>query len=242
MNLTQELLRRALEERLSIGCPGLERDELPRTADDAATDWQSNGGVAAIAILREFAPWAFAESCVRFAQSLDEGTGRLWRRNFTRTIFLAGNPGKLSGRFTFDWLSADGAIGWIAPVPPDRTLWLRRLLCLFRGSDALADIPDFVVAVPGRQLPVARTVYVATAGIGPADYLVHLNHILSEGVLSGELPPGCDLHVRHIPTLTGREARFGALRVHFAKGTERLRAFAGIARPDARSLPPELAE
>ncbi|UWU95725.1 DUF6182 family protein [Bradyrhizobium sp. CB1015] len=237
MKLTQEWLRGAFEERLSFAHPGLDRRDLPRTADHAATDWQSNGGVAAVAVLREFAPAAFAESCVRFAQSLDEDASRLWRRNFTRTIFLVGNPGRLSVRFAFDWLAADGSIGWIAPAPPDATLWLRRLLCLFRGGDTLADISDFGVAAPDGHPAITRTVYVATAGIGPADYLVHLNHILAEGVLSGELPRDCGVSVRHIPKLSGREAEFGALRIHFANGTERLRAYAGITRPDAPNRP-----
>jgi len=238
VNLTQELLQRALEERLSVAGPADDRAALPRPVDHAA-DWQSNGGVAAVAVLREFVPSAFAESCVQYAQSLDESAGRLWHRNFTRTIFLAGNPGKLSGRFSFDWLAPDGSIGWIAPAPADATLWLRRLLCLFRVGDALADISDFNVATPGPQFVATRTVYLATAGVGPAEYLVHLNHILAEGVLSGELARGCALSVRHVPKLTGREADFGVLRVHFAKGTERLRAYAGIARPGAGILPAE---
>jgi len=232
VNLTQELLRRAFEERLSIACPGIDREVLPRTADHVA-DWQSNGSVAAVAVLREFVPSAFAESCLQFTRSLDEDAGQLWRRNFTRTIFLAGNPAKLCGRFSFDLLAADGSIGWFAPASPDATLWLRRLLCLFRVGDALADISDFDVAAPGRQPAVTPTVYVATAGIGPGEYLIHLNHILAESVLAGELPRGYGLRVRHVPKLTGREAEFGALRVHFVKGTERLRAYAGITHQDA---------
>src|SRR4051812_32633082 len=111
VNLTQELLRRAFEERLSIACPGIDREALPRAADHVA-NWQSNGAVAAVAVLREFVPSAFAESCLQFTRSLDEDVGQLWRRNFTRTIFLTGNPAKLSDRFSFDWLARDGSIGW----------------------------------------------------------------------------------------------------------------------------------
>ncbi len=240
VNLTQKLLRHAFDERISVAGLRGDRQETPRQRGNGA-DFQSNEGTAAIAVLREFLPSSFAESCLQFSRSLHESAGQIWLRNFTRTIFLSGNPGALAGRFGFDWLAVDGSIGWIAPRPPDATLPLRRLLCLFKVSDTLPDISDYDVAAPGSEPADARTVYIATAGVSPADYLVHLNHILAEGVLSRELPRDCAVSVRHVPKLTGHEATFGTLRVHFAKGGDRLRAYAGIARSGTAGLVAELA-
>lgn len=237
VRLSQELLLRSLRERIARarGEAATEDNTTFERADGAAGDWRSSDGVAAVVVLRDFAPSAFADSCLRFACSLGQTEREQWQRHFTRTIFLAGNPRNLKRRFAFDWVANDGSIGWISPAPPDATMGLRRLLCLFRISNPLADISDFDLSIPGpKSAAAARTIYVAIGGIEAAEYLVHLNHILAEGVLAGDIGPGDRLRIRHVPTLSGHEADFVSLRVHVARlDPRRLRAYAGLTKPDS---------
>ncbi|MFF9870382.1 DUF6182 family protein [Streptomyces sp. NPDC013953] len=195
---------------------------------DAAEDT-----VAAVVIGRlDLARWA--RSTCAFALSLTGERAALWRRSFTRTVFLAGNPANLRDRFAFAHTADDGSAAWAGPGPASETAALRRLLKLFHGDAALPAAPDLTFRVPGRagamdRAPVHRHLYLATAGCSVSEALVHLNHVLAEAVLDGLITHGDAVTIRQVPRLMGVSASFAALRVT-AETTlpGRLRAAAGL--------------
>jgi Family of unknown function (DUF6182) len=175
---------------------------------------------------------AFIAGTCTFAASLPAEQATGWRRSFTRTIFLAGNPHNLRDRFAFHHTDPDGAIAWTLPATLHAHTPLRRLLRLFDGSGALP--PPATVAVP-VSVPDTRQVehdlYVASTGVTVGDCLVHLGHLLAEAVLDGLVAGGDRFAVRYVPRLVGMAGPFEALRVAAdPDDPDRLRAYAALAR------------
>ncbi|WP_234386653.1 DUF6182 family protein, partial [Streptomyces sp. ERV7] len=92
--------------------------------------------VQAVAVVRRFDPAAWVHDASAFALGLAPDTAAAWRRSFTRTVFLAGNPANLLGRYSFDHLAEDGSVGWCGPAPAESSAGLRRLLKLFLSTAA----------------------------------------------------------------------------------------------------------
>nr|WP_245408555.1 DUF6182 family protein [Variibacter gotjawalensis] len=195
----------------------------------AAAPGRSDASVA-IVVMRCFKAEAFASSSLAFASLLGETARRRWLAAFTPTIFLVGNPANLAARFAFDFVHSDNTIAWLAPGTKS-AMPLRRLLRLFEANIIPDAGSEFAVRVPGeRAAPARHRVYVATAGISGAEYLVHLNHTLAEGVITGSLLPGDEVVVRSVDQLDAVKEDFDVIRVHFDKNdVGRLRAYAGIA-------------
>jgi hypothetical protein len=154
-------------------------------------------GIGVIAVLREFDPATFAASAYSFARGIPQPQRAPWYANFTRTIFLAGDPGNLVERHPFDRVSADGSIAWYGPAPLAAREGLRRLLRPFRG-------PRGLTAPLTQEIRLADTGTVARLDVPVAalkieDYLVHVNHLIAEAALDG-LFTGIDrLLIRHLP-------------------------------------------
>ncbi|WP_457029061.1 DUF6182 family protein [Kitasatospora sp. P5_F3] len=175
----------------------------------------------------ELAEWAGA-TCA-FAFGLDPVAGARWRRSFTRTVFLAGNPANLRERFRFAHVAGDSTAAWTAPGPGPSATTLRRLLKLFDAPAGPPARPDTLVRLPGRPTTRHRDLYLATEGCTLADALVHLNHVLVEAVLDGLIAPGDSLTLRQVPRLVGIATPFAALRVVTdPHRPDRLKAAAGL--------------
>lgn len=220
---------------------GFDAPEDAEPATVAAAARSQEPALSAYAVLRELDPTGLACAVAALAAGLPADTRLRWRRAFTRTVFLTGNPANLAGRFAFDHVADDGSVALIGPQEPDAMLGLRRLLPLVADGPLPSLPPGEPRTVPGRvradrpvaDRPVADRpargwrVTVATAGVGTAGYLVHLGHVVAEAVLDGHLHPGDRLSVRHVP----RVLRDGAVtvRVH-ADGYDenRLRAYAAL--------------
>ncbi|MFJ9820778.1 DUF6182 family protein [Streptomyces sp. NPDC101151] len=192
---------------------GLERARTRIAADDARED------AVVVAVVRspDLPLWA-AETCA-YALSLGPGQARAWRRAFTRTLHLAGQPLRLAGRFDFAHLAQDGSVGWTAPLPASTTATLRRLLKTFSAPKELSPHAPVTVRVPhpaghppARRAPVHRELYYATARVTVAEGLVHLNHLLAEAVLDGLIGSGDLLTLRPVPRLADVERPFAAVR------------------------------
>jgi Family of unknown function (DUF6182) len=195
--------------------------------------------IAAIAVIRDFDPVAFARASLAFAFLLPEDWRSLWFSAYTRTIFLAGNPANLKGRFPFQYVADDGSSAWLGPASPQLAMSLRRLLVLFRGDPAPRLTNKFTLTAPlaASGEPTAqrpeRSVYIGAAGLSASDYLVHLNHTLAESVLTGLIVPGDTVTIRHLPRLHGCREELAWLRVHRDnKDANRLRAYAGVSTCD----------
>ncbi|MCX4824951.1 DUF6182 family protein [Streptomyces sp. NBC_01142] len=206
--------------------PGL----MAARADIAAQG--DDGGVTATVVVRhlDLAEWIRA-SCA-FAFGLDASTAAAWRRSFTRTVFLAGNPAHLRERFSFAHVAEDLSVAWTAPAPAAQSASLGRLLKLFDGPAALPARADSLIELPAsrgvRSRPsVHRELFVAVAGCTVSDALVHLNHVLAEAVLDGLIAPGDRLTLRQVPRLVGVPARLVSLRV-VTESPGRLKAAAGL--------------
>ncbi|MFJ6676181.1 DUF6182 family protein [Actinosynnema sp. NPDC091369] len=233
MSLSQELLRAEAVRRLRAVRPDLAAgaDHSTRTLlrAQALVDADEPGQVLTAVVLRRFDPVGWVRATCAFAQRLTPEQAAGWRRSFTRTVFLAGNPVNLRERFAFDHIAEDGSAAWLGPVPAAATATLRRLLKLFTGSRAVPTQLPSVVEVPGRPAgaPVWRDLYLATAGVTVAESLVSLNHLLVESVMDGLLAPGDRLVLRPVPRPAGITTPFAALRVGLEQADpERLRCFA----------------
>jgi hypothetical protein len=203
----QEELHRALDARVRAAGP------------------RGPGGAAAVAVLRSFDPRGFAQSVIDFAAWLPQDARREWLADFTRTVFLAGNPANLAVRLPPSVVGRDGQVAWYAATPGSRHRELRLLLRLVRGEVPPAE--PFGLNVPGPGAGRRWRLAVATAGLSLQQYLVHVNHTLAEAVLTGILRPGDRLTVEHVRRLDTFPARYAYLRVHRdTEAPDRLRAYA----------------
>jgi len=195
--LSQEFLRERLQQRIdATGPPG-------------------DTSLTVIAVLRDFDPPAFAAAALDFVLRLPIGVRAAWRNDFTRTVFLAGNPANLAARFRFRHVAGDGSAAWLGPVRPEHATGMRQLLRTVRGGEVPA-LSAATVCVPGRATgaPDHREVHVATFGLTVGDYLVHLHHLLAEAAITGLIRPGDRLLLRHVKQIDLRPEQVAEVRVH----------------------------
>jgi hypothetical protein len=171
-----------------------------RTAVDGAAE-----DLAAVVVVRDLDPATVVRGALAFVTGLPPALGEHWRRSFTRTLFLAGNPASLADRVDFA-VRIDDAMGWVAPTERHRTRDVSRALRIFHAPAEWPGLIDpFTVQVPAtsagadtpRPAPLTATLRVATAGVSAADYLVHINHTVCEAVLRGLLRPADRLRIVH---------------------------------------------
>ncbi|MGW4891336.1 DUF6182 family protein [Kitasatospora sp. NPDC004240] len=190
---------------------------------------------AAVCVLGRIDLAAWTAGTCAFALALPAGAALAWRRSFTRTLYLAGSPARLTDRFAFAHTTDDCA--WTLPAPPREHLGLRRLLKVLeapRTLPASAPVTVEVPAVPGRtrRTPVHRELHIATAGVPLSGVLVHLGHLLAEAVLDGLVLGGDTLTLRQPPRLTPEP--YAALRIDADEadgGRGRLRLLAALSPP-----------
>ncbi|WP_329214544.1 DUF6182 family protein [Streptomyces sp. NBC_01485] len=242
--LSSEALLRSAVDRVRTARPELaDRLDLssPQALRAARAGFHDAGTVrhdevlAVVVIGRLDLPSWVRETCA-FALGLTPETQAVWRRSFTRTVYLAGSPPNLRERFAFEHVAADGSVAWAGPAAGSATATLRRLLKAFEASHELSGRPSATVTVPGRpRLPagsrpaVHRELYIATAKVGVTDALVHVNHLVAEAVLDRLIGPGDRLTLRFVPRLTGLGSRFAMLRVDTdVHRPDELQAYAGL--------------
>ncbi|HXL16819.1 MAG TPA: DUF6182 family protein [Streptosporangiaceae bacterium] len=228
---TQVLLHTELARRVRAANAGLNGRPAPATDLPDLTqlaDAEENApDVAVIAVLHHFDLATFARSALEFALGVGAEERDAWFRAFTRTLFLAGNPVNLAGRFRFNHIAADGSVAWFGPTSTTQSTGLRRLLKRLDGTVAPNPPAALTLDVPGASGGQLYRLYVATAGVAMADYLVHLNHVLAEAVLTKAVKPGDRLLLHHVPRLGSAVAPYQALRVHRdSYHPTRLRAYA----------------
>jgi hypothetical protein len=162
-----------------------------------------------------------------FTAGLDADEADRWRRSWTATRFLFGNPANLTGRTPARVMAANGGSAWLGPYPPTHLPGLARLLKPVTGT--LPDLPP-TLSVPGQGPP--RLLYVATNGLSIVDYLVHLHHTLAEAVLGGRLGANDAVRLHHRPDIDAAVAAGEPdyARVHHPdRDTARLRLFTWLA-------------
>jgi uncharacterized protein DUF6182 len=254
MRLTQKFLREQLLSRIKTSRPELELAGLMTTADAARllaaqprTDGPSGGrpdgdveepGITVVSVVRRFDLTSWIRGTCAFASGLSPDQVRAWRRSFTRTAFLTGNPDNLLHRFDFAHVSEDRLAAWTVPAEARALATLRRLLKLFDGPRALPQRPEHTLVIPAAagprppgRAPMARGLYLSTAGVTLAESMVNLNHLLAEAVIDGLIAPGDRLRVRQVPRLVGITEPPAALRVGVdGDSPDRLRAFAVLTK------------
>lgn len=242
MMFSQERLYAELSRRIGIaqtrqGASGAHPASPSNATDLSILDAAAKAApdIAAIAVIRDFDPAAFARSSLAFAFVLPEEWRNKWFSAYTRTIFLAGNPANIGARFPFQHVADDASHAWLGPAPSQVAMTLRRLLVLFRSEGVLRLTGEFTITAPRvtesepTVAPPRRHIYIATAGLSASDYLVHLNHTLAELVLLGLIVPGSVVTIRHVPRLHGCREELTWLRVQRdSSDATRLRAYAGV--------------
>ncbi|MET7550933.1 DUF6182 family protein [Streptomyces sp. NPDC005500] len=210
---TQTHLRSALEARIQRA--GAHRDEA-----------------AAIAVIHSFDLEEFSRSLLEFVYKLSHVERELWLADFTRTLFLAGNPLNLAGRHPTTTLAPSCAMGWYAPASNARHRELRLLLRALEG-ELPASLQHTVITVPGTApgpdegAPIRKwrlAVDIREASL--SRYLVHLTHTLAEAAITGTFRPGDQVRITHTTELAQPRRGFAYLRVHQdADNPDLLRAY-----------------
>ncbi|MBB4908422.1 DUF6182 family protein [Actinophytocola algeriensis] len=234
MTLTQEVLRHQVADRIRAARPDLGGGEISLPGMRAEVAAPTESGTAVVCVLRRLDLPTFIAGTCAFAAALPAERVADWRRAFTRTIFLAGNPGNLRDRFSFHHADPGGTIAWTAPATLREHAPLRRLLRLFDGGGALP--PAVAVRVPGPDVrpsahPAGHDLYLASTGVTVGESLVHLGHLLAEAVFDGLIAGGDRLAVWPVPCLVGLTGPYEALRVGAdPHDPDRLRAYAALVR------------
>jgi hypothetical protein len=176
-----------------------------------------------LVVLRSLDLADLVHGACRFAADLDPDEAGAWRRSWTRTRFLFGNPANLVARDRPRVVAPGGSAAWLGPFPDGRLPGRSRLLKPVTGS--LPRLPG-EVDVPGEG--PARLLRVAVEGLSLVDYLVHLHHTLAEAVLLGRLSPGERVRVSHQPSIEWEPDDPAYARVLPGPGTD-LRQYTSLA-------------
>jgi hypothetical protein len=146
----------------------------------------------------------------QFAAGLDAGEAAAWRRSWTRTRFLFGNPANVTPSSPARVVAPGGTAAWLGPFPDTRLPGLSRLLKPVSGR--LPQLPNDIDRdldggpdLPGTGRP--RVLQIGVDGLSLVDYLVHLHHTLAEAVLLGRLRPDEPLRLSHRPALEADPTR-----------------------------------
>jgi hypothetical protein len=170
-----------------------------RAASGLSGAGADRGEVTVPVAMREFDPSAVLSGATAFAAGLDAADADAWFRCYTRTLFLFGNPANLARRFPPALVAGSGRVGWLGLYDARRTDHVRRLLRPVSGA-LPADVRQLdTVAEPGRR--PEWEMRVAMRGLDLPRYLVHLHHAAAEAVLTGALPPGATVALRHVDDL-----------------------------------------
>lgn len=149
-----------------------------------------------LVVLRSFAPADVVHGARDFAASLEAHDAAAWRRSWTRTRFLFGNPANLTPGNRARVIAPGATTAWLGPFPDNRRPGLSRLLKPVTG-ELPSPTPDIDVAGTGAP----RTLHIAVEGLTLVDYLVHLHHTVAEAVLGGRMRPDEPVRLRHLPML-----------------------------------------
>ncbi|MBO4256236.1 DUF6182 family protein [Streptomyces griseorubiginosus] len=167
-------------------------------------------GLTAAVVVADLDPAAFIAGAADFALGIPDTLRDGWYRTFTRTVFLAGRPTSVAVRHPHSHLAATADLAWYGPARRHELAPLSRLLRAFHGP-APVDVPTSPLTVPVAGPPSGNvaSVTLATGGVSSGAYLVHVHHLIAEGVLRGLIRPGDTLRVEHTATLDA--ARFAAV-------------------------------
>ncbi|MPZ83082.1 MAG: hypothetical protein GEV28_22900 [Actinophytocola sp.] len=158
-------------------------------------------GTTVLVLLRSLDLADLVHGARAFAATLDPDEAEAWRRSWTRTRFLFGNPANLPARNRPRVVAPNATAAWLGPFPTDRRLGLSRLLKPVTG---VLPRPPIDLDLPGSGR--RHLLHVAVDGLTLVDYLVHLHHTLVEAVLLGRLRPDDPLWLSHRPALTSERA------------------------------------
>jgi hypothetical protein len=196
------------------------QDRLARLHDERAA-WVGSdterADTAVLVLLRAFDLADLVYGARVFAAGLPPDEAGAWRRSWSMTRFLFGNPANLTERTPARVIAPGGSAVWLGPFPAARPPGLSRLL---KPVGGVLPVPPAEIEFPGRDGAAYRELRLAVRDLTLAEYLVHLHHTLTESVLLGRLRPDEPLRLVHCLDLDARTAQGtpGYARVHHAHG------------------------
>jgi|LGOV01.1.fsa_nt_gb hypothetical protein len=194
--LTDELLLYYLKKRLKDS-----NRELGELIDYENPDrYIFKPSILSYVVLKDFDTSNYIIDTVKFLQKLSKDERSYWYNNFTPTIFLFGNPLKLKDRINFMHISEKNDIGWIAPSNPDKLRGGIRLLKLIDFSNIPFEWKkDIIIPFKKDGQPVQITI--ATGELTFQRYLIHLNHTICEGFITGVISEENVIHLNHVTVI-----------------------------------------
>jgi Family of unknown function (DUF6182) len=171
---------------------------------ERASAGSESGGLSVAVVVDDFTWDSFVRATVDFALAVPRGLGDAWRRDFTRTVSLAGRPASVAQRFPGGHRPAGGALAWYGPAPAEELRKMSRMLRAFQGpAPVRAPERPCTVRPSGPDSGHVAEATVATDRVSVAEYLVHVHHLFAEATLRGLIRPGDAIRVAHRPNLDG---------------------------------------
>jgi hypothetical protein len=237
------ILRTTLEQRelqsllfARLGAAGIVGDSLDALEAQLAARVADPERLQVAVVIQRFDPVGFVTGTLRFVSALSREQRASWHRELTRTLFLVGSPARLRERFAFDHCLESQEMAWIGPKPARSLLPLVRLLKPLRTAEAR---PFRTTLVRGARPTAPRELCLASAGLRLEETLIHLNHLLAEAIIEGQLQAHETLLLRQVATIES-VARGATVRVGRAGSAENgLTAYASLERAHPISEQPE---
>ena len=199
--LDQAQLRSLLFARLDAA--GIVGDSIEAVEAQLAQRVADPERLQVAVVIQRFEPLGFVTGTLRFVSALSSEQRAAWHRELTRTLFLVGSPARLCERFGFDHCSESREMAWIGPKTARSLLPLVRLLKPLRTAEERAWQTTLVC---GARPTPARELRLADQGLRLEESLIHLNHLLAEAVIEGQLQPHETLLLRQVATIESVEA------------------------------------
>jgi len=230
-NNFQEKLRTHLKKRLdashrSVKC----LDTMPLVASMASIS-EHQQKLQTIVVLSNFEISAYVNNCLIFLSKLTEHALIDWYHQFTTTIFLIGNIGKLASSVTFLHIAEDGSSGWCAPASPLAWRQQTRILKQFKSMQTLGrheySINTSAYCDSASSNGVSSVLQIAVRGLTLNQYLIHLNHAICEIYIMGLLKTTTTLIIKNVEDIVEVTETPHYVRVHIdSEIPDQLRAYA----------------
>jgi Family of unknown function (DUF6182) len=197
---------------------------------------EASAETTALVLMRSLDLADLVDGARSFAAALTGEEAEAWRRSWTQTRFVFGNPANLPPHTPARVVGDHGTTAWLGPFRTGRPPGLSRL---FKPVTGVAPKLPAEIEFPGDATPGPRyrEIRLALRNLTLAEYLVHLHHTLSESVLLGRLRPRQPIRLVHRLDLDAGMANgeHGYARVHYAPGdSSELRLYAWLSPDEHR--------
>ncbi len=208
--ISQEYLADRLRQRLqAAGCVSAQAGDWAAIEIELQ---QRTPELCGYLVLRAFDLETYCKTTLMFLARQTPDRLEQWQKSFTWTAFLAGNPRHLSA-FTFAAVAPGGTLGWALLADARTRTQLERLLKRLKTAQPVNLPPKVHLSGSGEGSRKVR-ICLAIADLRLEEYLVHLNHLVCEAFIAGQLRAEDAIELVHVARIDALEHEPAQLRIH----------------------------